>query len=334
MAAAVKSEGGLVGEAGLWRGLGARWRQLFGDFATLGVSFEWHELAPGDPVRWDPSFHPGSVELCLNLAGSAEVQAGSQVLRLEPWTAGFYRQGNPSLTAVRHAGQTHQFITVEWSPSFLARTLDGNLADLHPVARAVLDEQEDSRVGGIIPLDPRQRALVGSLRHPPVLAAAQSLWYRAKAVELLGEFLFQAPCEEELFCRRHQRTALDRVQLATQVLRRDLANPPSLEELGREVGCSPFYLSRTFSKGMGMTVPQYLRQIRLDHAALLLREGRHNVTEAALAVGYNSLSHFSQAFHQRFGCCPGLYPVATVTQQAARDALSQPSGLSSPTVRP
>jgi AraC-like DNA-binding protein len=32
-------------------------------------------------------------------------------------------------------------------------------------------------------------------------------------------------------------------------------------------------------------------------------------------VGYNSLSHFSQAFHETFGCCPGLYPLATPSQK-------------------
>jgi len=82
-----------------------------------------------------------------------------------------------------------------------------------------------------------------------------------------------------------------------------------LEEIGREAGCSPFYLSRIFSKEMGMTIPQFLRQIRMERAAELLRSGKYNVTEAALEVGYNSLSHFSTAFHATFGCCPGLYPI-------------------------
>jgi AraC-like DNA-binding protein len=50
-----------------------------------------------------------------------------------------------------------------------------------------------------------------------------------------------------------------------------------------------------------------LREIRLDRAAKLLRAGRSNVTQAAFAVGYQSLSHFSKAFWERFGCCPGLY---------------------------
>ena len=60
---------------------------------------------------------------------------------------------------------------------------------------------------------------------------------------------------------------------------------------------------------------QHLRQLRLEKAAELLRSGEYNVTEAALEVGYNSLSHFSAAFHETFGCCPGLYPLKTPTQR-------------------
>ena len=77
--------------------------------------------------------------------------------------------------------------------------------------------------------------------------------------------------------------------------------------LAEQVGCGTFHLSRMFSQQVGQTVPQYLRQLRLEKAAQLLREGRHNVTEAATAVGYSSLSHFSKAFWETYGCCPGLY---------------------------
>jgi AraC-like DNA-binding protein len=112
--------------------------------------------------------------------------------------------------------------------------------------------------------------------------------------------------------------ARDRVEKVIAILKRDLVNPPTLEEIGREVGCSHFYLSRTFSKEMGVTIPQHLRQLRLERAAELLRSGKFNVTEAALEVGYNSLSHFSQAFHEAFGCCPGLYPVALPATKALK----------------
>ena len=46
-----------------------------------------------------------------------------------------------------------------------------------------------------------------------------------------------------------------------------------------------------------------------------LRAAEFNVTEVALEVGYASLSHFSAAFHETFGCCPGLYPLKTPTQK-------------------
>ena len=167
-----------------------------------------------------------------------------------------------------------------------------------------------------VPLNARQVELVDSLRHPPVLARAQTLWYQAKAVELMGEFFFRPDTDTELFCYRQQRVARDRVDAVRARLRRDLAQVPTLEVLAREVGCSPFYLSRTFSKETGQTIPQFVRQLRMERAAELLKTGRYNVTEVALEVGYNSLSHFSQAFHQTFGCCPGLYPMPMPRQKS------------------
>jgi AraC-like DNA-binding protein len=74
---------------------------------------------------------------------------------------------------------------------------------------------------------------------------------------------------------------------------------------------------------MDMTIPQYVRQIRIERAAELLLEGRHNVTEAAMEVGYSSLSHFSKAFCTTIGCCPALFPTAKALVakfKAGRDA--------------
>jgi AraC-like DNA-binding protein len=115
-------------------------------------------------------------------------------------------------------------------------------------------------------------------------------------------------------CNRAQKVAAERVTRAKTVVLARLVEPPSLEELGREVGCSPFYLSRTFTRETGMTISQWVRRARLERAAELLRAGKCNVTEAALEVGYSSLSHFSQAFHEMFGCCPGLFPLRTPSQ--------------------
>jgi AraC-like DNA-binding protein len=134
------------------------------------------------------------------------------------------------------------------------------------------------------------------------------LWFQGKAAELMAQLFFR-PEKEELFCTRQYRLAKERAERVIAILQRDLASPPNLEQIAREVGCSAFYLSRTFSQETGSTIPQYLQRLRMDRAAELLRSGKYNVTEAALEVGYSSFSHFSLAFRQTHGCCPGLFPV-------------------------
>lgn len=109
----------------------------------------------------------------------------------------------------------------------------------------------------------------------------------------------------------------ERVQKVRAILKESLAEPPPLEEIGRRVGCSPFHLSRIFAQETGKTITGCLRELRLERAAQLLRSGECNVTEAALEVGYNSLSHFTAAFRETFGCCPGLYPLGAAIESCA-----------------
>jgi AraC-like DNA-binding protein len=298
------------GEASAWRGVGAGWRQLFGSFKDLGVSFEWHDFQNREPLDWAKSFHPGSLEICLNLAGSGTVICGKTKVEYRPMTAGFYCRGSGQIEAVRDGGVAHQFATIEFSPGFLREHLRGQEEFLHPLVRdAVKNESVGTGAALARRLTARQEQLVSSLCHPPVMSAAQKLWYQSKAFELMVEFFFQPPEEKELFCARQQRVAEERVEKVIALLKKNLSEPLTLEQIGREVGCSQFYLSRTFSKETGKTIPQFLRQLRMERAAELLRSGKFNVTEAAFEVGYSSLSHFSTAFHETFGCCPGLFPV-------------------------
>ncbi|PIE63560.1 MAG: hypothetical protein CSA26_12405 [Desulfobacterales bacterium] len=49
---------------------------------------------------------------------------------------------------------------------------------------------------------------------------------------------------------------------------------------------------------------EYLHILRLEKARELIASREYNVTGAAFAVGYSSLSHFSKAFRQEFGITP------------------------------
>ncbi|NOS72439.1 MAG: helix-turn-helix transcriptional regulator [Verrucomicrobia bacterium] len=304
-------------EAQAWRDVGAGWQPIFGSFRGVGYSIEWHDFFAKRDLDWAASFHPNCVELCLNLEGAGFVKGPGGCVEFAPDSAGFYRRETEPLAAMRHADQHHRFLTVEYSVDFLAKHLHAAAAMLHPVLRAAVNgDKGNATASNSVRLTLAQQQIIATLRQPPVYAAAQPIWYECKAVELALMFFVQPPVEQELFCTRQQRLAQERVEQVMLLLRQNLAEPPSLEDLGRKIGCSHFYLSRIFSTHTGRTITQHLRQLRMDKAAELLRSGDYNVTEAALEVGYNSLSHFSAAFHETFGCCPGLYPLKTPTQKS------------------
>jgi AraC-like DNA-binding protein len=230
-------------------------------------------------------------------------------VELRPRASVFYFQNTPPLTARRRAREQHRFITVEFSAKFLRRYLQEQAQHLHPCVQAVLDGgTAESAVGVPEPMNVGLLQLVESLRRCPVFKPAQEIWFRCKALEVAAQTFF-CPPQGEFFCTRQQRAACERAASVRKILLERLAEPPTLDELGKMVGCSGFHLSRQFSETTGQTIQQFLRQARLERAAELLRAGKHNVTEAAMEVGYNSLSHFTVAFREFFGCCPGLYPL-------------------------
>jgi len=312
-----RSNGGgqTFSEANAWRDVGAGWQRLYGSFQGIGYSIEWHDFQAKRELDWATSFHQDCVELCLNLDGNGFVEGNGARAEFAPNTAGFYYRQKQPLTARRTAGERHQFLTIEFSCPFLARHLSETKAMLHPVVRAAVEGCPcEQLIGSTVRLTSQQLQTIATLRQPPVYAAAQPVWYQCKALELAVTFLMKP--EEELFCTRQQRVAQERVEHVIFLLKQDLASPPSLEELGKKIGCSHFYLSRIFSTQTGQTITQHLRQLRMEKAAELLKSREYNVTEVAIEVGYSSLSHFSAAFQETFGCCPGLYPLATTTQKS------------------
>ena len=302
-------------ESGAWESVGEGWRPLSGSFRDLGYSVEWHDFSTEGTLDWSPSFHPRGIEICLNLAGRGEVRAGNRQLEFGPSTAGFYFQNKAQLKGQRKGGERHQFLTVELSLDFLARLIEPKESDLHPALKNLFSGKSSSDVSEAIRLSNDHQQLALTLSRPPVSGAARRLWYHAKTLEIASGLLFKNDASEELFCERHKRQNSERVGRVIALLKENLAEPPALEEIGRRVGCSHFYLSRIFSQEMGRGIFQHLRALRLERAAELLRERKMNVTQVALEVGYSSPSHFSTAFHETFGCCPGLYPLRTLSPE-------------------
>jgi AraC-like DNA-binding protein len=303
-------------ESEAWESVGPGWQHLHGSFRDLGYSIEWHDFVAEKDWDWSHSFHPEGVEICLNLAGSGSVDAGPKRLSLGPSTGGFYGQAKTGLQGARRCGERHQFITVELSLAFLQRHIVRDEPGLHAGIAEFLRGKPAPCVSEAMPLTNEHQQMIMSLRRPPVYAAARRMWYHAKALEVASAFFYHPAVTEDLFCQRQKRQNQERAQRVIALLKENLSSSLSLEEIGKRVGCSHFHLSRIFTQEMGKSIFQCLRELRLTRAAELLRAGRLSVTQVALEVGYSSPSHFSTAFHGAFGCCPGLYPLATHTQQA------------------
>jgi len=296
-------------EAPVWAGVEGQWKTLFGSFADMGVSVEWHDFECGKTLDWSQSFHPESLEICLNFDGCGTIRSSaSQTTVINPQTVAHYAVERDGLPADRHAGQKHRFMTIEMSRPWLAEAVKGFEDGLNRETRSFLDGSptRGKRSRGFS-LNSRVKRTAEEMLQPPFSGLAANFWFKAKVLEIASHTLQDASAE--LFCQRQKRLAMDRVDRVKQALARDLEHPPTLSILAKEVGCSSFYLSRIFSDNTGMTISRYLRNLRLERAAELLRAGDCNVTEAALSVGYSSLSHFSKAFAEMFGACPCVFPL-------------------------
>lgn len=81
----------------------------------------------------------------------------------------------------------------------------------------------------------------------------------------------------------------------------------NVDALAEEVGISRAQLHRKMKEITGISSGKFLRNLRMEQAARLLREGRINVSQVADSVGYNDQAHFSTAFKSHFGMSPTEY---------------------------
>ena len=311
-AAAIKDPS--LSEQGAWTSIDGVWRRLHGSFAERGMSIEWHDFRLARDMDWGRSFHPGSLEVCLNFSGTGTLQDGDAERAIGPGQVAVYTVRGKRQRAIRRADSLHRFLTLELTPDFLRTHLAASeLAKLTPaIGRFVASSGEAAPFLEIRSLPASLLAARVQFVEPPVSGPARNTWYLGRVLEILAQTIFPEEDPGELFCQRHQRSNRERVERVRYLIERDLENPPSLDMLAQEVGCSSFYLSRMFAQETGASIPKFLRLKRLEKAADLLRHGKANVTEAAINVGYSSLSAFNKAFLDHFGCCPGLYPHARI----------------------
>ena len=80
-----------------------------------------------------------------------------------------------------------------------------------------------------------------------------------------------------------------------------------LTEIAAEVGVHPAYLATAFRQKFGVTIGEFVRRLRIEHACAELKKGDLPLSAIALQAGFADQSHFSKVFKSYVGMTPREY---------------------------
>ncbi len=141
---------------------------------------------------------------------------------------------------------------------------------------------------------------------------------QAKTIELVCLALRNISQQESLRAKSHiSEKELKAVEKACQLLQQNWQNPPSHDELIKIVGIGRSQLTKSFKLIYGYSITDYVLNIRMQNAQQLLTEGKLNVTQVALEVGYEHSNNFVSAFKRRFGITPKAFQTASKVHKSS-----------------
>jgi len=150
---------------------------------------------------------------------------------------------------------------------------------------------------------PTSFRLLDEIVHCGARGAPRQLQLEAKGLELLAAWIDHLEDDRSASARLSAHD-VERLEQARKILLARMTTPPRLPELARLAGLNEAKLKAGFRAHFGETVYGYLRRYRLEEAYRLLSQGRYDVTEVAIRVGYANPSKFAAAFRTRFGLRP------------------------------
>lgn len=81
----------------------------------------------------------------------------------------------------------------------------------------------------------------------------------------------------------------------------------TLAMIAKEFNKNASSLSASFSKEVGISITNYIHQVRINEAIKLFNTTKMSISEAAFAVGFHDFAYFSRLFHKQVGCSPRDY---------------------------
>lgn len=242
--------------------------------------FTWTECGPGVCLPHHEHDLPFLSFLC---EGSYDEGGGSNWSRCSPDDLTWHPAGDSH--AVRHGGEVVRSLQIEldsgseWCHDALQPLPRRRSTFRFPhLRRIVLDMYDELRRND---------------RHTPV------------ALQGLLLMLFSRLGRE---CRRGLSVSDSRLVARVRAAQRDwFPGAPDYAALASSFGLTEARLAARYRRAAGETVGQSARQLRIERACGLLRDGNLSLAEIALDCGFHDQSHFTRAFARAMRCTPGRF---------------------------
>lgn len=244
----------------------------------------------------------GEVWVWMNLEGEGVIWGGEDRMFLRPGMYAIFGEDEAERWRWTRLPGKHRAEVVILSRPWLSRRIGGNgVESLHPDFASWLTRGGRLSFAGL--MTGPERDLAEGLAGLDPEEAAAPLWVESRVLEWSALRLYRRSRADAGagFCQ--QFVARTPVERALAALREALDEPLDLGALGRRCGVAPSHLSRLVKRETGRTLRQHQRRLRVGLACDLLRGGQ-SVTEVAMEVGYQSLSHFAKAFREEAGKSP------------------------------
>lgn len=228
--------------------------------------------------------------------------AGGELLNLKGPSAAIIIEppGQPPAASVMagHMLAVHVYICSD----ALNRLFGCGSRDLPPVIQDFMTGRLRETVARRLPLSPQLLRFLDDLRVCVLEGQSRRLVMRSKAVEILCH-AFDALAHDGAGGRSPEasKLAASGVMKAQRLLSENFVSPPSLDHLAQEVGLSRSGLCAAFRQIVGQSVYDYVADLRMQHALVMLNQESATIAEIAYAVGYGHPSSFSVAVQRRFG---------------------------------
>ncbi len=150
-------------------------------------------------------------------------------------------------------------------------------------------------------MTPEMENIIDAVFNMKYHGKTKMMFFRSQMTALISHFFGELA---SLQTEKINTSERDKLYKAKDILLENLDNPPSLNELSKQIGLNSYNLKKSFKELFGVPVFKYLQNERLTTAHNLIKNEELTVHEAAWHVGYDSLSSFSNAFEKKFGYRP------------------------------